>query len=172
MDLPKQYSGVRLIDNPYFDSCNNISSLYVARHLLDNCIILDGDQIINNPDVLQPKFDKSGYNAIWCDGGTEEWLMKTQNGIVKSCSRTGGRHGWQLFSISRWDTDDGAKLRKFLEYEFEKGNTQVYWDDVPMFLHFAEFELGVFEMNAGDVLEIDNLRELAAIDKKYIKYIK
>ena len=29
--LPEQYPGVTLIENPYYDTCNNISSLYVAR---------------------------------------------------------------------------------------------------------------------------------------------
>ena len=29
--LEKEYSGVRLIENPYYDTCNNISSLYVER---------------------------------------------------------------------------------------------------------------------------------------------
>ena len=51
-DLPKQYLGLTLIENPYFDTCNNISSLYVAREHIDNTIILDGDQIINNSSVL------------------------------------------------------------------------------------------------------------------------
>ena len=31
---------------------------------------------------------------------TDEWLMTSENDIVTSCSRTGGKHGWQLYSIS------------------------------------------------------------------------
>ena len=46
--LKKEYSGIKLIENPYYDTCNNISSLYVARDYLENAIILDGDQIIYN----------------------------------------------------------------------------------------------------------------------------
>ena len=29
--LEQEYPGVRLIENPYYDTCNNIASLYVAR---------------------------------------------------------------------------------------------------------------------------------------------
>lgn len=29
--LEKEYPGVKLIENPYYDTCNNIASLYVAR---------------------------------------------------------------------------------------------------------------------------------------------
>ena len=94
--------GVQIIENPYFDTCNNISSLYVAREHLGDCIILDGDQIIYNPAIRDSHFTRSGYNAVWCEGETNEWLMDVEDGVVKSCSRTGGSHGWQLYSISRW----------------------------------------------------------------------
>lgn len=47
--LEDEYPGLNLIDNPYFDSCNNIASLYVARNYIENAIILDGDQIIYKP---------------------------------------------------------------------------------------------------------------------------
>ena len=63
-ELPVEYPGLQLIENPFYDTCNNISSLYVARNHLENVIILDGDQIIHNPKVLSPEFEKSGYNCI------------------------------------------------------------------------------------------------------------
>ena len=50
--LEREYLGVELIENPYYDTCNNISSLYVARNHIENAIILDGDQIIYNPKIL------------------------------------------------------------------------------------------------------------------------
>ena len=164
--------GVQIIENPYYDTCNNISSLYVAREHLGECIILDGDQIINNPDVLNPIFTLSGYNAVWREDETSEWLMDVEDGVVKSCSRTGGMHGWQLYSVSRWTSKDGEKLRKHLEFEFDRGNRQIYWDDVPMFCHFDDYKLGIMEMRESDIIEIDGLDELVATDPVYRKYLK
>ena len=158
---------IGIIENPYYDTCNNISSLYVARKHLGECIILDGDQIIYNPTVLEPQFIRSGYNAVWREGETNEWLMDVKDGMVKSCSRTGGSQGWQLYSISRWTSEDGERLRRHLEQEFDAGNRQLYWDDVAMFCHFYEYTLGIREMNDGDVVEIDGIDELAAIDHSY-----
>ena len=163
---------VQIIENPYYDTCNNISSLYVAREHLGDCVILDGDQIIYNPAILDPHFTLSGYNAVWCEGETNEWLMNVEDGEVKSCSRFGGSHGWQLYSISRWTAEDGAKLRKHLEYEFERGNRQIYWDDVPMFCHFKDYKLGIWVMKKNDIIEIDGLEELVAIDPSYKIYIQ
>ena len=168
----KEQSGVTIIENPYYDTCNNISSLYMARTHLEDCIILDGDQIVYNPEILSPIFSRSGYNAVWCEGDTDEWLMNVENGIVKSCSRTGGSHGWQLYSISRWTSEDGKKLKKHLEVEFENGNRQIYWDDVAMFCYFNDYSLGIREMEATDIVEIDDLEELIKVDPSYQYYKK
>ena len=164
--------GVSIIENPYYDSCNNLSSLYVAREHLSDCIILDGDQIIYNPEILDPHFTLSGYNAVWCEGETNEWLMDVRGEVVQSCSRTGGIHGWQLYSISRWTAEDGEKLRRHLEYEFDRGNRQIYWDDVVMFCHFNDFTLGIREMKSSDIIEIDGLDELVAIDHSYQNFLQ
>ena len=130
--LEREYLGVELIENPYYDTCNNISSLYVARNHIENAIILDGDQIIYNPKILSPEFERSGYNSVWTDDETDEWLQTVKNGIVTSCSRTGGKGGW----------------------------------------HPDDFKLGIRPMNASDIIEVDNLSELVALDESYKKYVE
>ena len=171
--LEQEYPGVKLIENPYYDICNNISSLYVARNHIENAIIMDGDQIIYNPEILSPEFECSGYNSVWTDDETDEWLQTVKDGTVTSCSRTGGKGGWQLYSISRWTAEDGRKLKYFLEVEFEeKQNRQIYWDDVAMFCHPHDFKLGIHPMNASDIIEVDNLTELIALDESYKKYVE
>ena len=90
------------------------------------------------------------------------------DGVVTSCSRTGGKCGWQLYSISRWTKEDGKKLKHHLEVEFEeKLNRQIYWDDVAMFCYPNEYKLGVYPMNKEDIVEVDNFDELVALDPSY-----
>ena len=166
--LKEKYSNITLIDNPYYDTCNNIASLYVARDHIENAIILDGDQIIYNQSILNPEFELSGYNSVWTDEETDEWLQTVTDGVVTSCSRTGGKSGWQLYSISRWTKEDGKKLKHHLEVEFEeKLNRQIYWDDVAMFCYPNEYKLGVYPMNKEDIVEVDNFDELVALDLSY-----
>lgn len=166
--LEEQYPGLKIIENPYYDTCNNISSLYVAREHIENAIILDGDQIVFNPDILSPEFEKSGYNCVWTDNETDEWLLTVENGSVTHCSRTGGKCGWQLYSISRWTSEDGARLKKHLEIEFEeKKNTSIYWDDVALFCYPNEYDMGIRIMPEGHIKEIDNFSELVEIDPSY-----
>lgn len=169
--LLNEYSNIQLIENPYYDTCNNISSLYVARDYLEDVMILDGDQLVQNMDILKKEFEQSGYNSVYVEEHTDEWLQTVKDGIVTSCSRTGGDKGWQLYSISRWNEQDGKQLKKDLEYEFEiNRNTQIYWDDVALFCHPEHYKLGIMPMNKNDVIEIDGLDELIQMDPSYKTY--
>lgn len=169
--LEKYYNGLKLIENPYYDIYNNIASLYMAREHIEDAMILDGDQIIYDHRILVPEFERSGYNGVWTENETDEWLMTVENGIVTHCSRSGGSQGWQLFSVSRWSAEDGRKLKQHVEKEFEeKKNRQIYWDDIAMFCYPEEYQLGVHEMEAGALIEVDNISELIKLDKSYADF--
>ena len=157
----ERFPEVRLIHNPVWAECNNISSMYAAREYLPEAIVLDGDQVIRNPAALSPEAERSGYNAVWTERETGEWLMTLDDrGVVTGCSRTGGSHGWQLYSVSRWSREDGLQLARDVAEAFEGGNRSIYWDDVPFFVHPEHYRLGVREMADGDVVEIDSTEEL------------
>jgi len=164
----EKHKDIILIENPYYMTSNNISSLYVARDYISDCFILDGDQIISNNAVLSTEIIKSGYNVVWTDDKTDEWVLKVDGEIISSCLRTGGDHAWQLFSISRWSKEDGQKLKKHLEIEFdERFNRDIYWDEIALFYHRNDYSLGIYPMKFGDVLEIDSLKELSVFDSSY-----
>ena len=166
--LPETWPGVTLIENPDWDAANNISSLYYARDHLGSCVILDGDQIIRDPDILAPEFPRSCYCCRWTETPTNEWLLTLEDGIVTGCSRTGGDRGWELHSISFWTEADGKRLRDHVEYEYEiRQNRDIYWDDVALFCHPEDYALGVRPMEAEAMLEIDSFAELCDYDPSY-----
>ena len=41
-----------------------------------------------------------------------------------------------------------------------------------MFCHFEDYQLGIMPMEKGDVMEVDDLSELAALDSSYQKYLE
>ena len=164
----RSYDGVKLIENPWYNECNNISSLYSAREHLKNAIVLDGDQIISDPRILHPDFTRSGYSCVWTDEETPEWLLTVEDGTVTRCSRTGGRRGWQLYSVSRWTEEDGLRLSAQLELEFIcNKNRDIYWDDVALFCHPEDYSLTVYPIRPGDLREIDSFAELCELDPTY-----
>ncbi len=166
--LKKNYPGLSLIENPYYDRCNNISSLFVVREHIGGSIILDGDQIIQNSNALEPRFIRSGYNCVWRDEPTVEWVLEVTDSIVTGCSRVGAPGGWQLYSVSRWTKSDGLRLKRHVEIEFiEKKNTTIFWDDIALFRYPDEYRLGIKAMEADDVIEVDTLEELIKLDPSY-----
>lgn len=171
--LTNKYQDIHLINNPYYETCNNIASLYMARDYIANAIILDGDQDIYHPEILQPTFNYSGYNAVWTDQFTKEWLLTVnQHNIITHCSRNGGSHGYRLYSVSRWNYADGLRLKHYLTIEMEqKQHTQLYWDDVALFQYPQAFKLQVYPMQANDIIEFDSIAELAQVDHSYCKYL-
>ncbi len=166
--LSEKYN-VTLVKNPLYDECNNISSMYFAKDYLENAVVLDGDIWIKDADVIINQFDVSGYTSIWTSGETNEWLQQTDNeGFVTSCSRTGGKEGWILYSISYWAKEDAIKLSNDINTEFvENKNTSIYWDDVAIFCYPGKYKLKIKKASGESFLEFDNLYELAAFDPKY-----
>ena len=160
---------INIINNPDYDKANNISSLYYAKEKLGDTIILDGDQIINNLDIIKLDFTKSGYVCIPINTFKREWILSLdKNNKITSCLRDGGDHGYELKSLSFWTRKDTEKLKQLLVQEYEnKGRANVYWDDVAMFLHPDKFELYGYIIKENDIEEIDSLEELQAIDERY-----
>lgn len=167
-ELKNDYPEIQLIDNPYYDTCNNISSLYVAREHLQNVVILDGDQMIYQPQILNPYFERSGYCCIYKKDIQDEWVLTLKDDIVIDCQTQGAKEGWQLYSVSFWNEQDGKTLKKHLEEEFIlKKNTQVYWDHIALKLYPKDFQLGIREISSGDLIEIDRYEELVQLDESY-----
>ena len=164
--LTQEHPELTIIENPWYDICNNISSLYAAREHLEESVILDGDQMVYDPAILSPKFERSCYCAVYTEGSTEEWLLTEEDGIVTHCSRNGGTRGWELHSVSFWSKEDGARLRRHLEQDFPE-KKDLYWDDVALFCHPEDYRLGIRPISPDALLEIDSLEELIRIDPTY-----
>ena len=169
--LGEKYPEVKLINNPYYNQYNNISSLYVARNELKNTVILDGDQLVMNPKLLKREFTHSGYAGAKIDQFTDEWIMHPdQNGKILQCDRSGNDHGWRLYSLSKWQAEDSLRLKDYLEEEFEQAHHyDIYWDDITMFDYFDEFSLYVMPITANDIIEIDSVDQLKQVDQRLTK---
>ncbi len=168
--LTNKYTGLKLINNPYYDRYNNISSLYVARNELKNTVILDGDQVVTNTQILDRHFNYSGYAGVKIDQWSDEWIMHVNNeNRIISCNRDGDDHGWRLYSLSKWRAMDSERLKRLLTHEFEDlHHYDLYWDDVAMFKYFDQFELTMMPIKRNDIIEIDNLDQLREVEQ-YLK---
>ncbi|WP_035190427.1 NTP transferase domain-containing protein, partial [Ligilactobacillus equi] len=171
--LSEKYPNLKLIENPYYDKANNISSLYVAREVLnEDLVILDGDQIIVNQKILQRDFNQSGYLCSFAEESNEWLLQLDKKNQITSCQREGGSNGWRLYSVSYWAKSDALKLQKQVTMDFTQNKiTDVYWDDIAMFMHKQDYALRGYKIDEGDLKEIDNLKELVQEDAHYAEVL-
>lgn len=160
---------IHIIENQHYSEGNNITSLYYAREYLPESFVLESDILINDPSVLNTELNCSGYLASRKDEVTE-WIIDVQNGRIKNCQISGCEKGYQLFGISMWTKEDGERLAELIEREYTQGNYNIYWDELALFKYKEQFNLGIREIAADALTEIDTFDELKALDSSYENY--
>ena len=107
--LKEKYPQIHLVDNPYYTTCNNISSVLLTREHLRNAYVLEADLFIHNKAI----FDKYLYHSSYLGIPTEEtddWYFKTDdNGVIYELG-IGSDHCYRMLGISYWSAEDGATL--------------------------------------------------------------
>ena len=171
-DLERRYPGVKLVFNPDFDKGNNIASLYHARQYLDRAVvIMDGDILIRNVNVLRTAIARSGYCCPWVDYDPGEWFFLCDDSLTITGAQSEHKPGWELKSISFWTESDVRRLRRQLEAAFENDRVlDNYWDYIPLIRHWGDYDLRIYPLQQEDILEIDSFRDLCLEDPSYKHY--
>ena len=161
---------IHIIENPYYDKGNNVTSLYFAREYIKDSFIIEGDLLVQDDRIFDPHIEQSGYCAVWRDD-VPEWALQMQDGRIMGCNIYGGNNTYQLYGISMWTRKDGEKLCSLLEERVEKmKDWSVYWDQIPLTLNRDDFHLGVREIPDNTLEEIDTFEELCMRDHSYLSY--
>ena len=169
-DVYKKDPDITIIENPNYYNSNNVTSLYLARDYIPESFIIEGDLVIQNPEVFNPVFEKSGYLATYMEK-TPEWALTLENGTICSYSVEGGTNSYRLWGISMWNRDDGEKLAETVRNQVENiKDLSIYWDELALPDSKIRFDLGIREIGLNDISEIDTFEELKEIDSAYNNY--
>ena len=163
--LPK-YPDLVFIDNPLYMETNNISSAYCARHFLKNAYICEADLLLYNPALITKYQYRSNYLGIPVER-TDDWCLETKHGTVTKIG-IGGTNCHQIVGISYWNEEDGKRLGRHLEEDFNApGGKERFWDQVALENHISDYRIGVRECRFEDICEIDTFGELQKLDETY-----
>ncbi|MBO4283169.1 MAG: NTP transferase domain-containing protein [Clostridia bacterium] len=163
--LPK-YPNIVFIDNPLYMEANNISSALAARHFLENAYVCEADLLLYNPALVTKYQYRSNYLGIPVER-TDDWCLQTKKGIVTKIG-IGGINCHQIVGISYWNKEDGERLGRQLEEDFNApGGKERFWDQVPLENHIADYRVGVRDCRFEDICEIDTFSELQKLDETY-----
>ena len=74
-----------------------------------------------------------------------------------------------MIGISYWNEKDGITLANDLERRFINDNLKnIFYDEVPLVYCKNNYSISIRECLESDIVEIDTLDELKALDSSYI----
>ena len=161
-----KYPNIKFIENPYYNIANNISSAMLARHLMQNAYVLEADLVLSNPSLITKYQYVSNYLGVPTDY-TDDWCFETKNKVITKV-KIGGNNIHQMFGISYWDSESGAKLEEDIKKVYEMpGGKERYWDQVPVEYCLQNYRVEVRECSFDDIVEIDSFEDLKRKDPSY-----
>ena len=170
--LTKKYSNISLINNPDYKTINNISSIYYARKELvkDSCFICEADLYISDTAILQCiDKSKSGYCGIMVEGHSDDWVFEQDSdGIITRVGKVGD-NCFNMCGLSYFNKEQALLIANEIERIYgNKGQYEdLFWDDVVNSI-INKLNLTVFPVDANQIVEIDTVEELEAINKRFI----
>lgn len=161
-----KYPMIQFIDNPEFDTANNISSAFYVRHLLQNAYVMEADLVLYNPSLITKYQYTSNYLGVPVEQ-TDDWCFEVTDGVISKLG-IGGINCYHEYGISYWNAADGAKLCDDIKTVYgQPGGKEYYWDLVPLEHYLENYKLEVRECTFADIIEIDSYADLQKIDDKY-----
>lgn len=160
------YPGLHLIDNPLYDTTNNISSAVAAREHFECAYAFESDLLLREPHLITRYQYASNYLGVPVNH-TDDWCFTVRDGIIRDL-RKGGDDCHHMFGISYWNAGDGRKLAVDLPAVFARDDGRdIFWDDVPIVRCPEDYEVRIRECTFDDVAEIDSFTDLQALDPAY-----
>lgn len=162
----KDKYGVVLINNPYYLTRNNNSSIYAAREYIKNSYICSSDNyFITNP--FESDVDESCYAAVYIEGETGEWCILEEDGWIKDV-KVGGQDSWVMLGHVFWSEPFSRSFLHILEDEYEWPETaDKLWETIYI-EHINELPMKIRKYPADFIFEFDTLDELRKFDDSYI----
>ena len=167
--LEKKYNNVSIIKNPYYETYNNVSSIYSVMDQIrgNNCFICEADLFISDIKILMNDNVKSCYYGKYVGGYSEDWLFKqdSEGRITHICK--GGTDCYNMCGISYFKRDDVNAILSELQQIWGKNGTELlFWDEVVDKI-LDKIDVEIYPIEPNKIIEIDTIEELKAIDFTY-----
>ena len=168
LPLTRKYPMIKLIGNPDYMTANNISSVVAAGELICNAYIIEGDLFLRRKELITPFQTESNYLTIPVDK-TADWCFYTDSDGYIERMTVGGQNCEQMVGISYWTEEDGRRLATYAKKIYDDPTKRnLYWDEIALSEYLTEFRIKTRHCSREDVIEVDTLAELQALDKSYL----
>lgn len=171
--LTEKYKEVILVENKEYLDKNNISSIYAVCDFLgkNNCFICESDIYVKNPNIFLKKLTKSCYYGRMVKGYSDDWVFETRKDRIVKIKK-GGADLYNMAGVAYLVKEDAALLKKRIQDIYSiPGTEKLFWDEVVDQL-LAEIEVVIKDIQGEDLIEIDTIEELVALDDSYQKWLR
>lgn len=174
--LQEKYDNVTVLPNPEYAYKNNISSVYTAREYLKqgyDCFVCEADIVVSDLSIFDAKLEKSCYYGKMVEGVSEDWVFDVNE--AGRITRVGkhGENRYNMCGVCFLKAADAKIIAEATEeaYTHEGEYEQKYWDEI-VDENLSRIDMTVHPVLHSQIVEIDTVEELAAIDDKYANVAK
>lgn len=162
---------IEIIRNPYYETVNNISSVYVARDILraGDCFVCEADLYVTDMTVFANHPDYSCYYGILRHGYVNDWGFETDNtGIITRIGK-GVTDCPNMVGVAYLKAEEAAIIADAVERTYgSAGYEDLFWDDV-VDKNLNKLNLRVWPLKEGQIAEIDTVDELREMEEELSK---
>ena len=162
--------GVQIRVNEEYAHRNNNSTLMLVREQLGNTYICSSDNYFTR-NVFEPYVYEAYYSAVYFEGPTDEYLLRTGPGKRIVGVTIGGADAYGMSGHAYFDRAYSQAFRAILEAEYHRPEmASKLWEDVYID-HLAELHMVMRAYEPGVVYEFDSLEEISDFDPAFIENV-
>lgn len=163
--LKEKYSNVEIINNPDFQTVNNISSVYYAKDILLNgdCYICEADLYISDSNIFDFSQKFSCYFGKFVKGNSSDWVFDTdKNGFITRVGKN-GTDCYNMLGVSYFSKNDAKILAEEIDNSYKTaGYEKLFWDEV-VDKNLDKLRLKIQPVSENQIIEIDTVDELLKV---------
>lgn len=159
--------GVNIIVNEDYYRYNNTSTLIRVAKYLGNTYICSSDNYFSE-NVFEKYVYQPYYAAVYADGPTDEYCLKTdEDGRICEVS-IGGENAWYMLGHVYFNNEFSQRFVEILRREYDKTSVRgMLWEN--LYKDFIdELTLYIRRYDSSVIHEFDSLEDLQKFDPKYI----
>lgn len=171
--LAEKYKNLSLIENTEYLTVNNISSIRAAAHVMgrDDCFICEADLCVSDPSIFLAELDHSCYYGKMVKGHSDDWVLEQdESGRIVRVGK-GGDDCYNMCGVAYFKASDAKKIADAINEAYTHPGTYetLFWDDI-VDRQLENIDLVVHPVENDQIVEIDSVKELEAVDPNYKEY--
>ena len=159
---------LNIIKNPYYETVNNISSIYVARDILrsDDCFVCEADLYVSDKRIFTDHPDYSCYYGVMRKGFVDDWGFELDYSGHISRVGKGVTDCPNMVGVAFLKKEQATVIADAIESTYgTDGYEDLFWDDV-VNKELNRLELRVWPLRDDCIEELDTVEELKRLEDR------